>query len=163
LRSAARPRLASALAASDVGAADRAAALGANSHVMLELLNGVPARDPVLVSIDIRLSRSEMRYIIEHSRARLLIATIEFADAAGWLAEEIGVRMIVSGTGGRERTTVDGGVAYRRVAVPSIHPGDHDAGAPGLASAPIASARSEDARVVPARCVVEREPLSCCE
>jgi fatty-acyl-CoA synthase len=102
VRSAARPRLTRALAASDAGAADRAAALGANSHVMLELLNGVPARDPVLVSIDIRLSRSEMRYIIDHPRARLLIATIEFADAAGWLAEEIGVRMIVSGTGGRE-------------------------------------------------------------
>jgi hypothetical protein len=55
---------------------------------MLELQNGGPARGAVLVPITI--SRGEMQYIIEYYGARLLIATIEFADAAGWLTEEIG-------------------------------------------------------------------------
>jgi hypothetical protein len=82
------PRLTSALAASDVGAGDGAAALVTNSQVMLELQNGGPARGAVLVPITI--SRGEMQYIMEYYGARLLIATIEFADAAGWLTEEIG-------------------------------------------------------------------------
>ena len=62
-------RLVSALARAGVGEGDRVAALCANSHVMLELHNAVPMRGAVLVSINIRLSPSEMAYIVEHSGA----------------------------------------------------------------------------------------------
>src|ERR1044072_8744508 len=58
-------RLISALAAAGVGAGDRVAALWANSHLMLELHHAVPARGAVLVSVNIRLSHDEMRYVLE--------------------------------------------------------------------------------------------------
>ena len=48
------------------------------------------------MSINIRLSPSEMAYILEHSGATLLVATREFADAAAsTLAEEAGIRLVV--------------------------------------------------------------------
>src|ERR1700739_2336796 len=54
---------------------DRVAALCVNSHVMLELHNGVPMAGAVLVPMNIRLSPGELAYVVEHSGARLLIAT----------------------------------------------------------------------------------------
>jgi len=90
-------RLVSALAAAGVGAGDRVAALCTNSHVMLELHQAVPARGAVLVSINTRLSEEEMIYILEHSGARLLIATHEFASSARQAAERTGVQVVVAG------------------------------------------------------------------
>ncbi|MGD9958093.1 acyl--CoA ligase family protein [Nocardioides sp.] len=90
-------RLVTALARSGVEPGDRVAALCANSHVMLELHQAVPARGAVLVSINVRLAVEEMRYIVEHSGARLLVATAEFAAQAAELAALAGVRVVVAG------------------------------------------------------------------
>ncbi|MDF1605099.1 acyl--CoA ligase family protein [Nocardioides sp. YIM 152315] len=88
-------RLVSALAAAGVEPGDRVAALCANSHVMLELHHGVPARGAVLVSVNIRLSHDEMRYVVEHSGARLLVATRELAEQARALADGLGIDLVV--------------------------------------------------------------------
>src|SRR5579872_5767820 len=72
-------RLTGLLAELGVGPGDRVAALCVNSHVMLELHNGVPMRGAVLVPLNIRLSVAELAYIVEHSGARLLVATAELA------------------------------------------------------------------------------------
>ncbi len=87
--------LVSALAAAGVQPGDRVAALCANSHLMLELHHAVPAHGAVLVSVNIRLSHDEMRYVLEHSGARLLVATRELGDAARALADELGIRLVV--------------------------------------------------------------------
>lgn len=90
-------RLAGLLRAADIRQGDRIAALCTNSHVMLELHNGVPMAGAVLVPMNIRLSSQEMAYILENSGARLLIATHEFAEAAQTLAAAAGVRLILAG------------------------------------------------------------------
>jgi fatty-acyl-CoA synthase len=76
---------------------DRVAALCTNSHVMLEMHNGVPMAGCVLVPMNIRLSPQEMAYILENSGARILIATHELADTARALSSSTGVRAIISG------------------------------------------------------------------
>jgi acyl-CoA synthetase (AMP-forming)/AMP-acid ligase II len=88
-------RLVSALAAAGVEAGDRVAALCANSHLMLELHHAVPARGAVLVSVNIRLSHDEMRYVLEHSGARLLVATAELEPQARALAGDLGLDLVV--------------------------------------------------------------------
>lgn len=70
-------RLVSALARAGVDPGDRVAALCANSHVMLELHHAVPSRGAVLVAVNTRLSAPEMRYVVEHSGAKLIVATRE--------------------------------------------------------------------------------------
>ena len=75
-------RLAGFLRAAGSQPGDRIAALCTNSHVMLEMHNGVPMAGCALVPINTRLSLREMAEILEHSGARILIATHEFADAA---------------------------------------------------------------------------------
>ena len=90
-------RLAGVLADSGIQPGDRVAALCVNSHLMLELHNGVPMAGAVLVPMNIRLSAGELTYIVEHSGARLLIATGELADAAGTIADHTGVRLILGG------------------------------------------------------------------
>jgi fatty-acyl-CoA synthase len=87
----------SALAADGIGRGDRVAALCANSHVMIELHNAVPARGAVLVPLNIRLSADEIGYILEHSGARLLIATHEFAATARAVAGRAGIRLLIAG------------------------------------------------------------------
>jgi fatty-acyl-CoA synthase len=81
---------------------DRVAALCVNSHVMLELHNGVPMAGAVLVPMNIRLSPGELAYVAEHSGARLLIATEELAEAARTVAERTGVRLVLGGSPGCE-------------------------------------------------------------
>jgi fatty-acyl-CoA synthase len=89
--------LAGALAGLGVDRHDRVAALCANSHVLLEIHHAVPAHGAVLVPINTRLSPTEMTYILEHSGARLLLATAEFAGVARRVAAEAGVRVVVAG------------------------------------------------------------------
>ena len=83
----------------DAGAqqGDRIAALCTNSHVMLEMHNGVPMAGCALVPMNIRLSTRELAYIVENSGARILIATHEFADAAQAVCRSAGVRLILAG------------------------------------------------------------------
>jgi fatty-acyl-CoA synthase len=90
-------RLAGLLADAGVQPGDRVAALCVNSHVMLELHNGVPMAGAVLVPMNIRLSVGELTYILEHSGARLLIATEELADTAGKIVQSAGIRLILAG------------------------------------------------------------------
>ena len=91
-------RLAGLLVDAGIRPGDRVAALCVNSHVMLELHNGVPMAGAVLVPMNIRLSVGELAYILEHSGARLLIATEELADAARKIAESTGVRLVLGGS-----------------------------------------------------------------
>src|ERR1700720_356980 len=60
----------------DAGAqqGDRIAALCTNSHVMLEMHNGVPMAGCALGPMKIRLSKRELGYIVENSGAPFLIA-----------------------------------------------------------------------------------------
>lgn len=76
---------------------DRVAALCANSHVMLELHQAVPMRGAALVSLNIRLALDELKFIVDHSGAKLIVATQEFADIARKLGRETGVRVVVAG------------------------------------------------------------------
>jgi fatty-acyl-CoA synthase len=70
-------RLASALRAHGLGSHDRVAALCPNIPALLELHHGVPAAGGVLVAINSRLSSREIRYILEHSGARILFVDAE--------------------------------------------------------------------------------------
>jgi fatty-acyl-CoA synthase len=76
---------------------DRIAALCTNSHVMLEMHNGVPMAGCALVPINIRLSPQEIAYILENSGARILIATHEFAEVVSTITHATGVRAILAG------------------------------------------------------------------
>jgi fatty-acyl-CoA synthase len=70
-------RLASALRGRGLERHDRVAALCPNIPALLELHHGVPAAGGVLVAINVRLSPHEIRYILEHSGARLLFVDSE--------------------------------------------------------------------------------------
>jgi len=50
------------------------------------------------VPLNIRLSEPELVYILEHSGATLLVATVEFADRARAVAESVGIRVVVGGS-----------------------------------------------------------------
>ncbi len=88
----------------DAGArqGDRIAALCTNSHVMLEMHNGVPMAGCALVPMNTRLSARELAYILENSGARILIATHELTDAARALSSSTGVRVILAGNANSE-------------------------------------------------------------
>jgi fatty-acyl-CoA synthase len=70
-------RLASALRRHGLEPHDRVAALCPNVPALLELHHGVPAAGGVLVAINTRLSSPEVRYILEHSGARVLFVDAE--------------------------------------------------------------------------------------
>jgi fatty-acyl-CoA synthase len=89
-------RLTGVLAGLGVGPGDRVAALCSNSHTMLELHNAIPLRAAVMVPLNTRLSEPELKLIIEHSGARLLIATTEFAGTATRLASGGPVRLLLA-------------------------------------------------------------------
>jgi fatty-acyl-CoA synthase len=73
-------RLANALRAAGLEKGDRVATLLPNSPAMLEAHFGVPAAGGVLVTVNTRLSKAEIAYILEHSGARFLLLD---ADLAG--------------------------------------------------------------------------------
>ncbi|HEX3371889.1 MAG TPA: AMP-binding protein, partial [Candidatus Acidoferrales bacterium] len=98
--------LAQLLKNADAKPGDRIAALCTNSHVMLELHNGVPMAGCALVPINIRLSPLEIAYILENSGAHILIATHEFAEMARTLSASTGVRSIVAGDESSEYETL---------------------------------------------------------
>src|SRR5262245_29890621 len=72
-------RLASALRGRGIGAGDRVALLLRNSLEMLEAHFAVPQLGAVMVPINVRLSASEIQYILEHSGARALLLDGELA------------------------------------------------------------------------------------
>ncbi|MHC1562941.1 acyl--CoA ligase family protein [Actinomycetospora sp. C-140] len=90
-------RLAGALHEMGIEPGDRVAALATNSHVMLECHHGVPYAGAVLVPLNTRLSVDEIVHIVEHSGARLLIATRELVENARAVAERTGVQLVEEG------------------------------------------------------------------
>ena len=70
-------RLASALAAAGITPGDRVAFMAPNIPALLEAHYGVPAAGAVLVTINTRLGRDEVAYILEHSGARMVFADHE--------------------------------------------------------------------------------------
>jgi fatty-acyl-CoA synthase len=90
-------RLAGALARLGVGPGDRVAGLCVNSHVMLEMHNGVPMTGAALVPLNIRLSVDELSYVVQHSGSKVLVATWELAEQAREVVRRTGVRLVVAG------------------------------------------------------------------
>src|SRR4051794_33973492 len=90
-------RLAGALAASGIRSGERVAALCSNSSAMLELHNGVPWAGAVFVPLNVRLSPTELEYILRHSGARLLVADEQFAGPAGEASAAVGIPAVVAG------------------------------------------------------------------
>ena len=74
-------RLARALQASGVAPGDRVAYLAPNVPELLVAHFGVPLAGAVLVAINTRLSPEEVRYICDHSGAKLLVADAELLAA----------------------------------------------------------------------------------
>jgi len=73
-------RLASALKKQGIGKGDKVAFLCPNIPPMLEAHYAVPLIGAALVSINIRLSKGEVSYIIDHSDAKLVVVDSEFAS-----------------------------------------------------------------------------------
>lgn len=72
-------RLASALRSYGIQKGDRVAFLAPNIPPMLEAHFGVPLAGAVLVAINIRLAPEELRYILDHSGAKLLFVDTELS------------------------------------------------------------------------------------
>ncbi len=90
-------RLARALQASGLTPGDRVAYLCPNLPEMLVAHFGVPLAGMVLVAINTRLAPDEIRYICEHSGARLLVADTELLRPLGDVIGDLGaVEQIVA-------------------------------------------------------------------
>ncbi len=72
-------RLANGLRAAGLRKGDRVATLLPNCPAMLEAQFGVPAAGGILVTVNTRLSGSEVEYILRHSGARTLLLDAELA------------------------------------------------------------------------------------
>ncbi|HEX2369283.1 MAG TPA: acyl--CoA ligase family protein [Acidimicrobiia bacterium] len=83
-------RLAHALQASGVEPGDRVAYLCPNIPELLVAHFGVPLAGAVLVAINTRLSSEEIRYILEHSGARLLVVDTELTPLLEPILEDLG-------------------------------------------------------------------------
>ncbi|MER5627666.1 acyl--CoA ligase family protein [Streptosporangium sp. NPDC002544] len=82
-------RQAGALAGLGVRPGDRVAVLAANTPLLLESHFGVLYAGAVLVTLNTRLSAEELRHIIQHSGARLLLFDPEFAELAAAVVEPL--------------------------------------------------------------------------
>ena len=74
-------RLANALKAKGIGKGDKVAFICPNIPPMLEAHYAVPMIGAALVSVNIRLAREEVSYIVDHSDAKLVVVDSEFAQA----------------------------------------------------------------------------------
>ena len=90
-------RLPGALRARGVRPGDRVAALCTNSATMLQMHHGVPWAGAVLVSLNVRLSASELTWILDHSGASLLVADEALGDLAREVSGTAGVPLLVAG------------------------------------------------------------------
>ena len=92
-------RLARALQASGIEAGDRVAYLCPNIPELLIAHFAVPLAGAVLVAINSRLAGQEVRYICEHSGAKLLVVDSELRSVVAPLRDQLGaVREIVTVT-----------------------------------------------------------------
>lgn len=76
---------------------DRVAVLSSNSHLLLEMHHCVPMAGAVLVAMNTRLTVDELVYIAQHAEASVLVASVEFADAAQQIAGRVGIPLVVGG------------------------------------------------------------------
>ncbi|HEX5088361.1 MAG TPA: AMP-binding protein [Nocardioides sp.] len=100
-------RLTGVLAGLGVRPGDRVAALCSNSSVLLELHQGVPMAGAVLVALNVRLSKTELVAILEHSGARVLVVTREYAGVGAEVAAAVGA-VVVDGDGADYESGVTG-------------------------------------------------------
>jgi acyl-CoA synthetase (AMP-forming)/AMP-acid ligase II len=82
-------RLAGALRRAGVRPGDRVAYLVPNVPALLEAHFAVPLAGAILVAINIRLSASEIAYILDHSGAKLLVVDAEFSPAVASIAPRL--------------------------------------------------------------------------
>ena len=87
-------RLGSALRALGVGADSRVAMLSLNRQELLEAHFGVPAAHAALCAINTRLAPPEVRLIVEHCGARVLLLDPELEAAAAQAVELPGLRVV---------------------------------------------------------------------
>ncbi len=93
-------RLAVALQGAGLQRGDRVAVLAPNGLEVLEMHFGVPAAGTALVALNTRLLQDETAYILEHSRARLLVVDATLAELGTEAARQAGVeRVLVCGPG----------------------------------------------------------------
>jgi fatty-acyl-CoA synthase len=95
-------RFANALRDAGLQKGDRVATLLPNSPAMLEAHFGVPAAGGILVTVNTRLSRDEIAYILGHSSSQLLLLDAELSELVDPAGLD-GVRVIrVDDTGGAD-------------------------------------------------------------
>ncbi len=82
-------RLMNALRGLGIGPGDRVATLAWNSHRHLELYFAVPSIGAVLHTINFRLAREQLRYIVNHSKDRLLFVDKSVAALAAAMQPEL--------------------------------------------------------------------------
>ncbi|HLY21381.1 MAG TPA: long-chain-fatty-acid--CoA ligase [bacterium] len=87
-------RLAAALREIGLGPGDRAAVLAPNTHRALECYTAVPLAGGVLVPLNTRLGAADYRHIAGHAGCRVLLADPAFADLAGSLRDDFGLRVV---------------------------------------------------------------------
>ncbi|MFC5827528.1 AMP-binding protein [Nonomuraea insulae] len=87
-------RLAGALAAAGTRRGDRVAVLAANGHLLLEATFGVPAAGAVMVPMNIRLSASELAYMLDHAEVSVLLHDDELTELAQAAAKGGRVRLV---------------------------------------------------------------------
>ena len=100
LRARAR-RLASALAARDIGEGDTVAVMLPNTPPMVEAHYGVPLTRAVLNSINTRLDAATVAFILQHSDSKVVLVDREFSAV---MADALA---IVARAGGRRPTVID--------------------------------------------------------
>ncbi len=82
-------RLANALRSSGVQPGDRVAYMLPNIPEMLVANFGVPLAGAVLVAVNTRLSAEEVRYVCDHSGAKVLVVDTEYLPALGPIVESL--------------------------------------------------------------------------
>lgn len=82
-------RLAKALLAQGVGPGDRVASLAWNTHRHLEMFFAVPGLGAVLHTVNPRLFEEQIRYILDHAGAKVLLFEPSFADLVDRLAPQL--------------------------------------------------------------------------
>jgi acyl-CoA synthetase (AMP-forming)/AMP-acid ligase II len=90
-------RLGAALRALGVEPEERVAMLSLNRHELLEAHFGVPAARGALCAVNTRLAPPEVRFIVEHCGARVLLLDPELEAAASQAVELSGVQVVQLG------------------------------------------------------------------
>ena len=82
-------RWSSALRELGVGPGDRVATIAPNTHAQLESFYAVPQLGAVLVPVNHRLTPADFVYIVNHSGASVVCATVEYLDAVDSVRDQM--------------------------------------------------------------------------